>query len=213
MATSTTSRRVPLADLPSLTFSSDAGQTVRRFADKLPIGIGDDGRTFVFLYLVTRPSPADFPHVPRARRRAVAGAAGLVRPRLDTAPPVPLDERYREAFREHVGTPLRPSAARGAAVVLRGAAVRIQETGRRAVRPRETCVRDTAVSGSVSRLDRAGRPCAGRCRLADSGDCDRASDRANSRPAYWRIGISISPFGRHGVSAGDTSARGGWEGR
>ena len=35
-------------------------QTIRYFPDKLPIGIGADGRTHVFLYLVNRPTPVDF---------------------------------------------------------------------------------------------------------------------------------------------------------
>lgn len=105
----TTEWRVPLTDLPSLTFSSDAGQTVRRFADKLPIGIGDDGKTFVFLYLATRPLPADF-------RMFLERHAELLRalPAWSIRVLVPhhlsgVANRYRDAFREQIGTPLRPT--------------------------------------------------------------------------------------------------------
>jgi hypothetical protein len=56
----TPTHRVPRTDLPALTFRADARETIRCFADKLPVGLGPDGRTFVFLYLVTRPLPMDF---------------------------------------------------------------------------------------------------------------------------------------------------------
>ena len=204
----TTVRRVPLADLPSLTFSSDAGQTVRRFTDKLPIGIGDDGRTYVFLYLVTRPLPADFRmFLERHAELLRALPAWSVRA-LDTAPPVQLDEPLSRSVSGAGRQPSSPDAATRAAVVLRGTAVRIQQTRRRTVRSRETRVRDPAVSGSVPRLDRAGRPRAGRGRLAHSGDCDRASDR---QIRSTRTGASVSPSrssGRHGVIS-VTRVRGG----
>jgi hypothetical protein len=47
-------------ELPSLSFGSAPKQTVRYFPDKLPIGITDDQRTHLFLYLVTRETPVDF---------------------------------------------------------------------------------------------------------------------------------------------------------
>jgi hypothetical protein len=105
----TTTWRVPLVDLPSLTFSSDAGKTVRRFADKLPIGIGDDGRTFVFLYLATRPLPVDFRmflerHGELLRALPAWSVRVLIPHHLANA-----TNRYRDAFREQVGTPLRPT--------------------------------------------------------------------------------------------------------
>ena len=105
----TTVQRVPLADLPSLTFSSDAGQTVRRFTDKLPIGIGDDGRTYVFLYLVTRPLPADFRmflerHAELLRALPAWSVRLLIPHHLSNSM-----NRYQEAFREQVGSPLRPT--------------------------------------------------------------------------------------------------------
>jgi hypothetical protein len=105
----TLTRRIAEGDLPSLTFSSDAGQTVRRFADKLPIGIGDDGRTYVFLYLATRPLPVDF-------RMFLERHAELLRALPDWCVRVLMphhlanaSNRYRDAFREQVGAPLRPT--------------------------------------------------------------------------------------------------------
>lgn len=105
----TLTRRIPEADLPSLTFSSDAGQTVRRFADKLPIGIGDDGRTYVFLYLATRALPVDFRmflerHAELLRALPAWCVRVLIPHHLANAA-----SRYRDAFREQVGTPLRPT--------------------------------------------------------------------------------------------------------
>jgi hypothetical protein len=47
-------------DLPSLTFRSADEETTRYFTDKLPIGVGQDGRRHVFLYLVTQSAPMDF---------------------------------------------------------------------------------------------------------------------------------------------------------
>jgi hypothetical protein len=47
-------------DLPAMTFRSDDEETVRYFPDRLPIGVGEDGRTFVFLYLATQSTPMEF---------------------------------------------------------------------------------------------------------------------------------------------------------
>ena len=57
---SSPARRIARHYLPSLTFRSADEETVRYFPDKLPIGVGRDGRTHVFLYLVTRRTPMDF---------------------------------------------------------------------------------------------------------------------------------------------------------
>lgn len=103
----TLTRRIGRADLPALTFGSRTLHTVRYFPDKLPIGIGPDGRTFVFLYLVTRPIPVDF-------RMFLERHAELLRalPAWTLRMVVPhhltdAANRYRDAFREHMGTPLR----------------------------------------------------------------------------------------------------------
>jgi len=46
--------------LPALTFRSADEETVRYFPDKQPIGVGRDGLTYVFLYLVTNRTPMHF---------------------------------------------------------------------------------------------------------------------------------------------------------
>ena len=204
----TTVQRVPLADLPSLTFSSDAGQTVRRFTDKLPIGIGDDGRTYVFLYLVTRPLPADFRmflerHAELWRALPAWSVRLLIPHHLSNSM-----NRYQEAFREQVGSPLRPTQLQELRWFFEarrsGSSKREDGQFDRAKRAFGT----PAVSGSLPRLDRAGRPRAGRGRLAHFGDCDRASDR---QIRSTRTGASVSPSrssGRHGVIS-VTRVRGG----
>jgi hypothetical protein len=105
----TTTWRVPMSDLPSVTFSSEGGQTVRRFTDKLPIGIGEDGRTYVFLYLATRPLPVDFRmflerHAELLRALPAWSVRVLIPHHLANS-----SARYRDAFREQVGTALRPT--------------------------------------------------------------------------------------------------------
>ncbi len=47
-------------ELPHIAFGDGPKKTIRHFPDKLPIGIGDDGRTHVFLYVVNRSTPVDF---------------------------------------------------------------------------------------------------------------------------------------------------------
>ena len=183
------SQRVPLADLPALTFSSDAGHTVRRFTDKLPIGIGDDGRTYVFLYLVTRPLPVDFrmflERHAELLRALPAWSVRLLIPHHLVATSL---NRYQEAFREQVGSAASPDAAAkscGGSSRHGGAGSQRREDGQfdRARRAFGT----PAVSGSLPRLDRAGRPRARRGRLAHSGDCDRASDRPVRSAVTGRI--------------------------
>ena len=105
----TSTWRVPLTVLPQLTFSSDEGTTIRRFTEKLPIGIGDDGRTHVFVYLVTRPMPVDFRmflerHAELLRALPAWTVRVLVPHHLANAM-----NRYRQAFREQLGAPLRPT--------------------------------------------------------------------------------------------------------
>jgi hypothetical protein len=103
----TLTHRVTRTDLPALTFRAGARETVRYFADKLPIGLGPDGRTFVFLYLVTRPVPVDFRmflerHAELFRALPAWTLRLVVPPHLTNA-----IARYQHAFREQVGTPLR----------------------------------------------------------------------------------------------------------
>ena len=104
----TLTHRLDRTDLPALTFRSGGSQTVRYFADKLPVGIGGDGRTYVFVYLVTRPLPVDFRmflerHAELFRALPAWTLRLLVPHHLTNA-----IAAYRDAFREQVGTPLRP---------------------------------------------------------------------------------------------------------
>jgi hypothetical protein len=93
-------------DLPSLTFRSVDEETIRYFPDKLPIGVGTDGRTHVFLYLVTRSTPMDFRlflerHAELLRSLGAWTIRLLVPKHLTDAAAL-----HREAFTEHLARPL-----------------------------------------------------------------------------------------------------------
>jgi hypothetical protein len=101
--------RVPVEDLPALTFRGMDSETVRRFPDKLPIAIDADRQAPVFLYLVTRSVPFDF-------RAFLERHADLLRalPRwiLRVVFPQHLTtavSAYHAAFREQLAVPLRLS--------------------------------------------------------------------------------------------------------
>ena len=105
----TLQHRIARADLPSLTFRGADTETVRCFPDKLPIGLAADGRTHVFLYLLTRDTPVDF----RAFLERHAELLRLV-PAWKVRLLVPVHKseavpQYQAAFREHLASPLRPS--------------------------------------------------------------------------------------------------------
>ena len=104
----TLNHRIPRQDLPSLTFRGQDAETVRYFPDKLPIGLDQDGRTHVFLFVLTQDLPVDF----RAfleRHAELLRALPAWRLRLlvpqHKAEAVPL---YEEAFQQHFASPLRP---------------------------------------------------------------------------------------------------------
>ena len=97
---------VPRHDLPSLTFRSVDEETVRYFPEKLPIGVDGDGRTAVFLYLVTRSTPMDFRlflerHAELLRSLPAWTIRLLVPRHLTDAATL-----HREAFAEHLTRPL-----------------------------------------------------------------------------------------------------------
>jgi hypothetical protein len=105
----TLTHRIPPRDLPSLTFRSEDTETVRYFPDKLPIGLDNDGRTHVFLYLATQDLPIDF-------RAFLERHAELLRalPAWRVRLLVPLHKTdatrlYKAAFQEHLAAPLRMS--------------------------------------------------------------------------------------------------------
>ena len=94
-------------ELPHIAFGTGAEKTIRHFPDKLPIGVSTDGRTHVFVYLVTRPTPVDF-------RAFLHRHAELLRAlpewELRLLVPQHLVEAarlYEEAAREEMARPLR----------------------------------------------------------------------------------------------------------
>src|SRR6185436_6597470 len=100
-------RRVAPSDLPALTFRSGTSQTIRRFPDKLPIAVGEDDRTYVFLYLVTRPTPVDFRmflerHAELFRALPAWTVRALIPHHLTDSV-----KAYKDAFREQLGAPVR----------------------------------------------------------------------------------------------------------
>jgi len=102
--------RVPVArhDLPQLIFRSNESETTRYFPDKLPIAVDHDGRTHVFMYLVTRPEPVDFraflERHAELLRAIPAWSIRLLVPRHLAA----TESAYRSAFEEQLASPLRP---------------------------------------------------------------------------------------------------------
>jgi hypothetical protein len=101
--------RLSRSELPHITFGVKPDETVRYFAEKLPIGIDPDGRRHVFAYLVTQRLPIDF--------RAFLHRYGnllrtlpawtvrlLIPPHLAKATTL-----YEAAARDELGTPLPPA--------------------------------------------------------------------------------------------------------
>ena len=88
-------------------FGNEAASTVRYFPDKLPIGREPDGRTYTFLYLVTRRMPVDFrPFLHRHAallRMLSAWVVRLLFPR-HLAGAIPT---YQAALRDELVTPLQ----------------------------------------------------------------------------------------------------------
>ena len=107
----TLTHRIGRNDLPSLTFRGENTETVRFFPEKLPIGLDADGRTHVFVYLLTGDLPADF-------RVFLERHAELFRllPAWKVRLVVPLHKiaavpAYKAAFREQLASPLRLNVA------------------------------------------------------------------------------------------------------
>jgi hypothetical protein len=103
----TLTHRIARPYLPSLTFRAGDAETVRYFADKLPIGLAPDGRA-EFVYLATRDVPVDFRGFLERHaelwRRIPAWTLRLLVPRhLTRAIPT-----YQAAVREQLAMPLTP---------------------------------------------------------------------------------------------------------
>jgi hypothetical protein len=105
----TLTHRIARRDLPSLTFRAADAETVRYFPEKLPIGLDPDGRTHIFLYLLTQDVPIDFrgflERHGEVLRVLPAWIVRLLVP-CHKADAIPI---YQAAFREQVGSPLRPA--------------------------------------------------------------------------------------------------------
>jgi hypothetical protein len=101
--------RVPVDDLPSLTFRGVDGETIRRFPDKLPIAIDTDREAPVFLFLVTRSAPIDFRAFLERHadllRALPAWVLRVIFPQHLTS----AVSAYHAAFREQLALPLRLS--------------------------------------------------------------------------------------------------------
>ena len=99
--------RLKADELPSIKFGLPPRQTVRYFPDKLPIGVTDDGRSHVFLYLVNRDVPVDFRaflhrHAELFRALPEWQLRLLVTRHLDETAPV-----FETTARQELGMPLR----------------------------------------------------------------------------------------------------------
>ena len=106
-------RRLTREELPSLVFGQLEPRTRRYFPDQLPIGVRPDGDGFVFLYLLTRPSPVDFRaflrrHSHLLKRLYEWRVRVLVPQRLTRA-----TAAYHRAFRDELGRPLPPHQTDG----------------------------------------------------------------------------------------------------
>ena len=94
-------------ELPHVRFANERSTTIRYFVEKLPIGIEADGRTHVFLYLVTRQLPIDFRAFLHRHAEVLRTVAQwrihLLLPRhLAGAAP-----RYEAALRDELASPLQ----------------------------------------------------------------------------------------------------------
>jgi hypothetical protein len=94
-------------ELPHIAFGRGVVKTIRHFPDKLPIGVSMDGRTHVFVYLVTRSTPVDY-------RAFLHRHAELLRalPEWEVRLLVPrhllkATRMYEEASHEELARPLR----------------------------------------------------------------------------------------------------------
>lgn len=105
----TLSHRIPRQDLPSLTFHGQDSETIRYFPEKLPIGLDSDGRSHIFLFLLTQDLPVDFRGFLERHaelfRALPAWTLRLLVPRHKTE----AVRVYEEAFHQQLAEPLRPA--------------------------------------------------------------------------------------------------------
>jgi hypothetical protein len=98
-------------EYPRLCFGNGPAKVTRHFPDKLPIGATATGSPHVFLYLVTKPSPADFRSFllrhTELLRALCEWTIRLLVPRHLAKSAV----AYQDAARDHLATRLEPSVA------------------------------------------------------------------------------------------------------
>ena len=147
--------------LPRLAFGVEPNITVRYFPDKLPIGVSPDGRhsrvpvppgrarcrtTSECSCAAMRNSCARCRHGPSSSSsRSSRPTAKAERRTLRT--------HYETAFRQELGTPLRPGHGERAAVVLAGAARSAPAARRHAYATGASHLRDAAVSSPAPSLE------------------------------------------------------------
>lgn len=102
-------RAVDASALPSLTFVGEASTTVRRFHDKLPIGVTSDDHTDVFLYLVTRPSPIEFRSFLDRHAELLRALQSWTLRLLFPLHLAKAQDMYAAAFHEQLAMPVRTS--------------------------------------------------------------------------------------------------------
>ena len=99
-------------ELPRLTFGRGSDVTVRYFPDKLPVGVSLDGRSHVFLYLLSQPVVDDFRMFLRRHAELLrALPAWSIRLLVPTGVEAEVVDAYESAFREELATPLHPTVA------------------------------------------------------------------------------------------------------
>jgi hypothetical protein len=97
--------------LPRLVFGTNGNTTTRFFPEKLPIGVSQDGRSYVLLYLLVDPGTRDFRTFLRRHAELIRA---LPKWTISLLVPTGLEEcadDYRRAFREELATPLHPQIA------------------------------------------------------------------------------------------------------
>lgn len=99
-------------ELPRLRFGGGSDVTVRCFPDKLPVGVSSDGRSHVFLYLLSQPVADDFRTFLRRHAELLrALPAWSIRLLVPTGIEDEVVEAYEAVFREELATPLHPTVA------------------------------------------------------------------------------------------------------
>jgi len=99
-------------ELPRLVFGRGTDVTIRYFPDKFPVGVTADGRSHVFLYLLSQPTADDFRTFLRRHADLLRVLpAWSIRLLVPTGVETEVVDAYEAVFREELGTPLNPTVA------------------------------------------------------------------------------------------------------